>query len=213
MHVSDGMLPPGFCAGGYAGSAALAWLSVTRAKKVYGNIERMVPRASVMAAAFFVVSWIHVPFPVVSVHPLLVGLMGALLGWMAFPAVMIALFFQAVMFGHGGFTTLGVNSVTMGGAALVSMAVYRAIGRGSGGKREFTAGLAAGFTGVVSAAAATTAVLLLGLPSYVDPEAERAAVSTMVLCHVPLAVVEGLFTASVMKFLAAVSPEMVEGNG
>ena len=37
------------------------------------------------------------------------GLMGLMLGWAALPAVFTALLLQAVFFGHGGYTTLGVR--------------------------------------------------------------------------------------------------------
>ena len=66
-----------------------------------------VPKASLLTAAFFVASWIHIPVPPTSVHLVLNGLVGAALGYYAFPAILIGLFFQAVMFQHGGLTTPG----------------------------------------------------------------------------------------------------------
>ena len=103
MHIPDGMLPGEICAAGYAGSAVLTWFCIKKARISSEDTAGIVSRASVMAAAFFVVSWVHIPLPPVSVHPVLAGLMGILLGWISFPAILVGLFFQAAMFSHGGF--------------------------------------------------------------------------------------------------------------
>jgi len=208
MHIPDGMVPGGVCLAGYGGTAALLWISVRQTERKTKDASRLVSRASVMAAAFFVASWIHIPLPPASVHPLFIGLMGIVLGWMAFPAVLAGLFFQAVMFGHGGLTTLGVNSMAMGGPALAAGSVFRLIARGN--RRTLTAGFAAGFCGVCLAAAVTCAVLLLTIPAHIDRAAEATGITALALAHLPLAVAEGIFTALAARFLLKVSPEMLQ---
>jgi cobalt/nickel transport system permease protein len=53
-------------------------------------------------------SLVSVPVGPGSVHLLLNGLMGLLLGWAAVPAILVALILQAVFFGFGGILVLGV---------------------------------------------------------------------------------------------------------
>jgi hypothetical protein len=78
-----------------------------------------IPRVAILSAAFFVASLIHVPVGPVGLHLVLNGLMGLLLGWLAFPAILIALFLQALLFQFGGLTVLGVNAFTMAAPAVV----------------------------------------------------------------------------------------------
>ncbi len=120
MHIADGILPTSVWAGGALLAAAGTALGLRTLD------EWRIPRAAVMSSAFFVASLIHVPVGPGSVHLVLNGLIGLLLGWAAFPAILLALLLQAVMFGHGGFTTLGVNAVSM---AAPAVAVHLLLGR------------------------------------------------------------------------------------
>ena len=100
-----------------------------------------VPQVAMLSAVFFVASLIHVPVGVTSVHLVLNGLMGLVLGWAAFPAILVALFLQVLFFSFGGLTTLGVNTVIM---ALPAVAVYCLFHRAVRCRHE-TAALGAGF--------------------------------------------------------------------
>ncbi|MGK7879318.1 MAG: energy-coupling factor ABC transporter permease [Crocosphaera sp.] len=84
-----------------------------------------IPKASLLTAAFFVGSSIHIPLPPTSIHLILNGLMGTLLGYYAFLAIPIGLFFQAVIFNHGGMSTLGVNTIIMGVPAIAAYHLFR----------------------------------------------------------------------------------------
>jgi cobalt/nickel transport system permease protein len=55
------------------------------------------------------------------------------------------------------------------------------------------------------------ALIILNIPAELDAGAERAAVLTLSIGHIPLAVVEGLFTAMLVLFLRRVKPELLEG--
>jgi len=81
MHLPDGVLSSqvigistALCAGGVI-------VGLRRLDYEY------VPRVGMLAAVFFVATLIRIPFPPASVHLLLNGLMGVLLGWAAFPAI------------------------------------------------------------------------------------------------------------------------------
>ena len=80
--------------------------------------DEEIPRIALMTAAFFVASLIHVPIGPTSVHLLLNGLLGVIVGRRAPLAVLLGLTLQAVLFGHGGFTTIGVNTCVMALPAL-----------------------------------------------------------------------------------------------
>jgi len=74
MHISDGVLPLTVTIGGYVASAGLAAWSARRTS------SEDLPKVAVVTAAFFVASLIHVPLGPTSVHLLIPGLTGALLG-------------------------------------------------------------------------------------------------------------------------------------
>lgn len=211
MHIPDGVLPATVCAAGYAATAATTWYSLRKINQKEDPREG-VPKASLLTAAFFVASWVHIPVPPTSVHLVLNGLMGAVLGWYAFPAILIGLFFQAVMFQHGGLTTLGVNATMMGLPALLSHVVFRL--RSVGGResqlRTGLFGFLAGAGGLGLATLVALVLLITTVPTHLDVEVERASIYAMSLAHVPLMAIEGVFTALVAVFLGQVRPELLD---
>lgn len=209
MHIPDGMLPAEVCIAGYVGTAVLTWISIQKTLNRSTDSTKVVARASVMAAAFFVVSWIHIPIPPVSVHPILAGLMGILLGWVSFPAILVGLFFQAAMFGHGGFTTLGVNALSMGSGALIAAGVFKILRGKLVSLGSLIPGFCAGFAGVLVAVVLTSSVLLFTIPEYLDADLEISTILALSLAYLPLAVAEGMFTALVARFLMKVRPDML----
>jgi cobalt/nickel transport system permease protein len=52
---------------------------------------------SLLPTTFCVASLIHVPIGPGNVHLILEGLMGIVLGWSCFPAILIALFLQSIL--------------------------------------------------------------------------------------------------------------------
>lgn len=210
MHLPDGVLPIGVIAAGYAGTAALTWYSLRKIKQ-RGDAQEQVPRASLLAAGFFVATLINIPVPPTSVHLVLNGLMGAVLGWYAFPAILVSLFFQAILFGHGGITTLGVNGVLIGGPALLAAAVFwlrelRFESRGWTG----LCGFLAGSTGIAVGAVALFTLLITTIPATLDAATEQAAIYALTLAHGPLMLIEGAFTALVVLFLLRVQPKLLQ---
>ena len=71
-------------------------------------------QVGILSSAFFMASLIHVPIGPSSVHLLLNGIVGLLLGWGAFPAILVGLALQAMFFQFGGITVLGVNTLNVG---------------------------------------------------------------------------------------------------
>lgn len=123
LHISDGVLTLPWLAGGFA---VLAVLLVVGAA---GIRDEEVPRVAVLTAAFFVASLIHVRLGPTSVHLLLNGLVGVVLGRRAALAVAVGLLLQALLLNHGGLTALGVNGVVLGVPALLAGAQFQALRR------------------------------------------------------------------------------------
>jgi cobalt/nickel transport system permease protein len=209
MHIPDGTLSAAVCVGGYVTAAATTAYSIHKINQKEDPRAGMV-KASLLSAVFIVASWIHIPLPPTSVHLVLNGLMGVTLGYYAFPAILIGLFFQAVMFQHGGLTTLGVNATMLGVPALLAYNVFRL--RKLRASRLWTGVLAfLGGAGGLGLAALTALVLLItSIPAQLDVEAERASIYALTLAHVPLMVLEGAFTVMIVLFLQRVLPSALE---
>lgn len=136
VHLSDGVLYWPWWVAGIVAAVAMV---------VYGALQIRddeLPRIALLTAAFFVASLIHVKIGPTSVHLLLNGLVGVMLGRRACLAIPIGLLLQVCLLGHGGFTTLGVNTVVIGMPALFA-GWYFQINRGSSqlGVKEATLAL------------------------------------------------------------------------
>jgi cobalt/nickel transport system permease protein len=213
MHIPDGLLPAQILAGGYAITGFATWYSLRQINRQPDPREN-IPKASLLTAAFFVASSLYIPVPPVSVHLILNGLLGVMLGYFAFPAILIGLFFQALVIGHGGLTTLGVNAAMMGIPALLSYQLFQQ--RHSLEKllpERFATGLCAFFGGSLGLALTVLIFITLtitNLPTGLDNLAERRAVEVLALGHLPLVILEGIFTAMLVLFVQRVKPELLE---
>lgn len=214
MHIPDGILTPEVVIGGYVTAGALTAFSLRQINKRNQDPTENVPKAALLTATFFVASWIHIPVPPTSVHLILNGLLGVVLGWYAVPAILVGLFLQAVMFQHGGLTTLGVNATMMGIPALIGYQIFMLRTRFKFKSPVATNvfAFAGGAVGLGLAALIAFAILITSIPTYIDVGAERAAITTLTVAHLPLAVIEGLFTMLIISFLLRVRPDMVESN-
>ncbi len=203
MHIEEPVL-----AASASGMVVLAGGAVIAAAGTALGLRRLdyerVPQVAMLSAVFFVASLIHVPVGVTSVHLVLNGLMGLVLGWAAFPAILVALFLQVLFFSFGGLTTLGVNTVIM---ALPAVAVYCLFHRAVRCRHE-TAALGAGF--LAGAVAIVFAALLqMGAILSVGQSFERLA-QVALIAHLPVAAVEGFVTAGAVLFLRRVRPELLD---
>lgn len=112
VHIADDFLTLAWVFLGFgAAAAAIAFATIMDRWQRGGRpvSEEEVAHVGVLTAAFFVASLIHIRVGPTSVHLLLNGLLGVVLRWRAAWALPIALLLQAILFRHGGLTTLGVN--------------------------------------------------------------------------------------------------------
>jgi cobalt/nickel transport system permease protein len=198
MHISEGVLSPAVLAGGAA--LAAAGTAIGLKKLDYEAI----PRVAILSAAFFVATLIHVPIGPVAEHLVLNGLMGLLLGWLAVPAILIALFLQALLFQFGGLTVLGVNTVTMAAPAVICFYAYRPFLR-RGGAAAMVAAFACGATAIILSGILVAAALLFTGQGFLQ------VAELVLVAHIPVMIIEGIMTLFVFLFLQKVRPEMLEG--
>ena len=182
MHIAEGVLSaPILFAGGAACAAGLA-VGLKRLPT-----DRLATVA-IFSATFFIASLIHVPVGPSSVHLLLNGLIGLILGWAAFPAIFIGLLLQAILFQFGGLTVLGCNTVNMALPAVL------------------TAGFLCGVLSVFGAA------LLTALCMFFTDEGFLTAAKLLFISEIPISVVEGLVTMLTAAFLMKVDPGLLLGR-
>lgn len=192
MHLVDGLLSTPVLAIGTALAAGGVAVGLKRLPA-----ERL-PQAAMASAVFFVASLVHVPVGPSSVHLLMSGLAGVVLGWAAFPALLVALALQAVFFGFGGLTALGVNTLLMAGpAVLAGMLAGPLLKRG----KPVAAGVVAGGGAIVLGAT------LCGVLLAASGEAFLPIARTLVLLHLPVAAIEAAVTGAALSFLLRVRPE------
>lgn len=204
MHLPDGIMPLDLVMAGNLGGAALTALALARLRKL-PDVQAEVPRAAMLTAVFFAASTIALPVPPTSVHLLLTGLMGVMLGWFAVPALLVGLFLQAVLFGHGGLTTLGLNLLILAPAALICRASHIWL---APRLPDLAAGIA-GAGGVLIAVALFAAIILIGMPDGLNHDMERAALFALVLAYLPLALVEGVVVFTLLRVLRRIEPRLL----
>ncbi|MBW1735669.1 MAG: cobalt transporter CbiM [Deltaproteobacteria bacterium] len=196
MHISEGVLSGPVLVSGIA--LAAAGTAVGLRKLDYDRI----PRAGILSASFFVASLIHVPLGPSSVHLILNGIVGLLLGWGAFPVILVALTLQAVLFQFGGITTLGVNTMIM---ALPAVFCYYLFG--SLVRRRSSLALPAAFA--CGALSVFLSAVMVGIALTFTREEFLRVSYLVVVAHLPVMVIEGLITAFCVGFLKKVQPHIL----
>lgn len=198
MHISEGILSAPVLIGGAALTAGGTGVALKQLK------NEDIPKVGVLSAAFFVAGLIHVPIGVASVHLVLNGLVGIILGWQAFPAILVGLLLQSVMFQYGGLTALGVNAINM---ALPALLCYAMFGRVAARTcRSHVSSISAFMAGSL---AILLSAIMVGLSLYLTGEAFLAAAKLLVVAHIPVMLIEGFITATTVAFLKKVRPELL----
>lgn len=198
MHISEGVLSAPVLITG----AVLSLTATGHGLKKMDN--HRIPEVAVLSSAFFVASLIHVPVGPTSVHLILNGVVGILLGWAAFPAIMVALTLQAILFQFGGITTLGINTFNM---ALPAMICFYLFHRGVNHEKTLIAlgsASAGGFFGIFLGSIMVAASLVFTGESFLE------LAKLTILAHLPVMVIEGILTGFCVGFLRKVKPEILE---
>jgi cobalt/nickel transport system permease protein len=201
MHVPDGFLSPTVTLPAW-GVAAPLWYWAVRRNFGASSTESL-PVVGALTALAFVIQSIMIPVPGgTSAHLTGVAVLALLYNpGVAFVCESLVLLLQALFFGAGGFTVLGVNALAMGllgpGAAWLA---YRALR----GVSERGAAFLGAYVGMQVATLAVA--LVLGLqhrldPAYMPVPLEVSAVAMMAPSLTVLGVVEGLYTVATVALL------------
>lgn len=196
MHISEGVLTPLVLSGGAIFSMVGTAIGL---KKL--DYDKLIPVA-LLSAAFFVASLVHVPIGPSSAHLILNGLLGVILGWGAFPAVLVGLSLQALLFQFGGITTLGVNTFNMALPPVICFYIFRPMLYKDGTIRNVAA-FACGFLAVALSALLTAGSLALSGEAFIH------AAQAILLSSLPIMFIEGIITVGILSFLLKVRPEIL----
>ncbi len=162
-----------------------------------------IPHAGLLSAVFFVATLIHVPSGVSSVHLILNGLIGVMLGWAAFPVLLIALLLQAIFFGYGGLVVLGVNLMNVAVPAVLMFYMVQSLTPYANGTRGmYLAGIAGGGAVALSA-------IMVALSLAFSGEEFLLGAKISLIAHIPIMIVEGFITAFIVMFISKVKPSML----
>lgn len=197
MHISEGVLSGPVLVTGAALTAVGCGIGL---KKL--DYDR-IPQVAILTSAFLVASLIRVPIGPSSVHLVLIGLMGLLLGWPAFPAILVALFLQALLFQCGGITSLGVNTFNMAFPAIICFYLFGYGVKGRNNLISMGAAFACGFLGILLG----SAMIAISLVFTGEPFIGIAKV--VVIAHLPMMIIEGLITLFSAGFLRKLKPEIL----
>ena len=231
MHISEGVLPGSVLAAGWIITAALIIISVIWSRKKLGDISEKIPLVAVTTAAFFVACLFKIQMYPTSLHLVLSGMAGILLGPLAFICIFIGLLLQALLLQNGGITVLGVNSFVMGLPAMLAYFVYRACAKRT--KSAIAAGTASIFSiflstillAIVLTASGVTFGSLNALYGVVANIPVLSSIAfalsetnfgltlfLLLLMNLPLIIVEGIICAFLVPFIEKVKPEMLNSD-
>jgi cobalt/nickel transport system permease protein len=199
MHISEGVLSAPVIIGGYVVAAGLTAVALKKVRR------QEIPKIAVMGAAFFVSSLLHFKVGVTSVHLTLAGLLGIILGGPAVLALLAGLFFQAVMFQHGGLSTLGVNTVIFAVPALLAWLAYSGLAPLAGDRNSVRALIAGAVSALMVLVGAALVLLVLRLSGE-----ELTGIGYLFSAgHAVLGLLEGVVTFIVAGQILRVKPEMI----
>lgn len=203
VHISDGVLTPPWWIGGFVLISLLVLFASLRVR------DEEIPRIAVFSSAFFVASLIHFRVGPTSIHLLLNGLVGVVLGRRAPLAIAIGLGLQAALLGHGGFTSLGVNACVMTLPALLAAGAFALLSRLELVRKKKSGFI--WFLGFLIGAGAVLATLVLNAFAllYGGAEAWDSIVRLVFVAHLPIVAIEGVVVGFTIGFLARVKPEML----
>jgi cobalt/nickel transport system permease protein len=201
MHVPDGFLSPTVTLPAWGVAAPLWYLAVRR--NFGTSATESLPVMGSLTALAFVVQGILIPVPGgTSAHLTGVAILAILYNpGVAFVCESLVLLLQALFFGAGGFTVLGVNALAMGllgpGAAWLC---HRSL-RGLSERGAAFTGAWVGMQVSTLAVAATLGLQHRIAPAYMPIPFEVTAVAMMVPSLTVVGVVEGLYTVATLALL------------
>lgn len=199
MHILDGVLStPVIAITSAAAVGLVAW-------SLKGTKEDDVPKIALTSAVFFVGSLVHVNVGGSSVHLLLSGIIGLILGRRTPMAISLALILQLLILNFGGLTSLGANIIDVSiPSMLVGSLVRPYLGKNKA--VNFAVGAAAGCLSVILTVIFVSIMLLesnlrFGFGPF-------SALTGLIVGHIPVMLIELVVTGFAVSIIAEARPEL-----
>lgn len=206
MHIPDGFIPLWQCAIYYIILIIGIYFASKWSRKHLD--EKRIPLMAILAAGIFAIMSMNIPIPFGTSGHMVGGTLIALVfmgpeaGIIVFTCVLLI---QALLFGDGGITALGVNVLNMGIiGGYVGLGTFKAL-KGTIGKYPSIA-LGAWLATIISAAAAAIELALAGtFPLTIG-------LGSMVLYHAFIGIIEAVLTVIVIYALERFRPDLLAWN-
>lgn len=212
MHIMEGFLPLNWCLFWYALALPVVAYGAYKMNIMIKENRDILPLLAVSGAFIFVLSSLKLPSVTGSCsHPTGTGI-GAILFGPAITAVlsMIVLIYQAIFLAHGGLTTLGANTFSMGIVGpLVAYLIYKGCMK-QGLNLYLTVFLAAAFADWFTYVI-TSIQLALAFPAATGGvlTSFQAFLAVFSITQIPLAIVEGAISALLFKYIVQVRSDVL----
>ncbi len=212
MHIMEGFLPLYWCVFWYILALPVVAYGAYKMNKLIKANRDVLPLLAVSGAFIFVLSSLKMPSVTGSCsHPTGTGMGAILFGpWITSVLSIIVLIYQAIFLAHGGLTTLGANTFSMGivgpimgylvykGAMKWNVNMYIAV---------FLAALIADWATYI----VTSIELAVAFPAASGGvlASFEAFLAVFAITQVPLAIVEGAVTALMFKYIVQLRSDVL----
>lgn len=213
MHISEGILPPAEATVTFIISLPFVIFGFYYIYKIKKINPLYMPLVGLIGASIFVLSAFPIPVPIAGTcsHPAGTGLGAVILGPFGSVAVaFVSLLIQALFMAHGGITTLGANTLTMGViGSFFGLAGYKILRKL--GFNFFISGFVAGFIADIATYAATAFILAISLSPDFFPAFKEISIA-FVPTQIPLGILEGIVTGFAVRYIYTHKPELIDLN-
>ena len=199
MHISEGILKAEIIIP--AAVVAGVWVAYL----LYRLNFKDIPKIACMSAIFFVASFIHIPLGPTAIHLVLGGLVGAFLGVNAIIAIFVGLLLQALFFGYGGISVLGVNLLMIAAPTIFARYFVKLSFKEQKYQKiyRYICWFLVGFIPLLCSSLILSGVLVLNGKEFL-------AISGLALAaNFPLMIVEGIISLFAISFIYRVNKELL----
>lgn len=216
LHIPDGVLPLWLVIAGWALTALLLAFCIYRVRRI--ELARKIPLIGIISALMIVCMTLPViPF---AYHLNLSVVAGIILGpALAFISIFIVDIIIA-MFGHGGITVAGLNTIVVGAEAVIGYYLFQMFKYLMG---SYSIGWSAGIAAVFSLIISTSVLVGILYVSHINPGLildDHGAVSNgmnlgpFIKAALGLLffgwMIEGAITGFVVKYVSGIRPDLIE---
>jgi cobalt/nickel transport system permease protein len=212
MHISEGILPFNWALFWSLAILPFLALGVKRLNFLAREDLSLKPLVGLLAAVVFIISCMPIPVPTAGTcsHPCGTGIAAILIGPLVSVVITaVALLIQALFLAHGGLSTLGANTFSMGVVgSLVGWLAFRSV-RSMGGSLALS-GFIGGLLADWGTYTATSLILSLGIrgESPLLPLFYKVVLA-FIPTQLPLGILEGVITAGMVTLLYKKRPDLL----